>query len=69
MDWIHLAQDADQLLAVVNKVIDPWVPLMAGISLREQLKTSEGLCSMHLVIRDQRFHEQKLSEIMNSLNV
>jgi hypothetical protein len=42
---------------------------MAGISLREQLKTSEGLCSMHLVIRDQRFHEQKLSEIMNSLNV
>jgi hypothetical protein len=24
--WIHLAQDRDQWLAVVNTIINPWVP-------------------------------------------
>jgi hypothetical protein len=26
MDWIDLAQDRDRWLAVVNTVINPWVP-------------------------------------------
>jgi hypothetical protein len=26
VDWMHLAQDRDQWLALVNTVVKPWVP-------------------------------------------
>jgi len=30
VDWIHLAQDRDQLWAVVNMVMNLWVPIKVG---------------------------------------
>jgi hypothetical protein len=32
VDWIHVAQDMDQWRVVVNTVMNPWIPLKAGIS-------------------------------------
>jgi hypothetical protein len=30
VDWIHLAQDRDQLWTVVNMVMNLWVPIKVG---------------------------------------
>jgi hypothetical protein len=38
MDWIELAQDRDRWWAIVNVVMNLWVPY--------RLASQEGLCSM-----------------------
>jgi hypothetical protein len=45
MDWIDLAQECDRWRAVVNAVMNRWVPTMRGISLatEDQLASQEGL--------------------------
>jgi hypothetical protein len=48
MNWIHLAQDRDQRMALVNIVMNPWVPqnvrsLLSGLVI---VGSEEGLDSM-----------------------
>jgi len=50
VDWIHLAQDREQLWALVNTVKNLRVPLKVGNFLTECLLASQkGLCITDLV--------------------
>ena len=48
MDWIDLAQYCDRRRAVVNEVINVWVPQNAGnfFKAEKRLTYQEGLCFM-----------------------
>jgi hypothetical protein len=49
VEWIYLAQDRDLWWAVVNTVMNLWVPCKVGIyRLAESLLSSTELCSMEL---------------------
>jgi len=51
MDWIHLSQDRDQWLALVNTVINHWVHKRGGISrvTESLLASQEGFCHVYSV--------------------
>jgi hypothetical protein len=50
VDWTHLAQDGDQQLAFINKVMNLCIPYNTGnFWVPEQLLVSQELCSMELV--------------------
>jgi hypothetical protein len=51
MHWIHLAQDRDQWWALVNTIMNLWIPLNVGKFLIPEslLASQEGHDSMELV--------------------
>jgi hypothetical protein len=49
MDWIHLAQDRDQLRALVNTEMNLWVRYNVGNFFERLAGFQEGLGSMEFV--------------------